>query len=73
MDQDGKLDQGIEKRHAHIGVSSEGEEEQCRLLDLRIGLVLLGEEGRKQLLHYMRSLHSRNEEESTMRGRMPST
>lgn len=51
---------------------SESEDEQRGLLDLRIGLALLGEEGRKQLLQYMRTLRKRNEEKTTMRGRVPS-
>jgi len=51
---------------------SESEEEQRRLLDLRIGLALLGEEGRKQLLQYMRTLCKRDEEKASTRGRTPS-
>jgi hypothetical protein len=50
---------------------SESEDEQRGLLDLRIGLALLGEEGRKQLLQYMRTLRKRNEEKTTMRGKVP--
>ena len=45
-----------------IDEPSEDEEEKRRLLDLRIGLTLLGEEGRKQLLQYMRTLCKRDEE-----------
>ncbi len=74
MDQDGnKLDQGIEKRPARIGMPSEGEEEQCRLVDRRIGLALLGGEGRKQLLQYMKTLCKRDEEKASARGRTPSS
>lgn len=71
MKQPGELGQGIVKRPARIGRPSEGEEEQRRLLDLRIGLALLGEEGRKQLLQYMRALRKRDEEKASTRGRIP--
>ena len=57
---------------SHTGMPSGDEEEQNRLLDLRIGLALLGEEGRKQLLQYARIHRKRSEETTTMRGRMTS-
>jgi hypothetical protein len=56
----------------HIDRPPGDEEEQRRLLDFRIGLALLGEEGRKQLLQYVRTRRKRNEEKTTMRGRIPS-
>lgn len=72
MKQPGELGQGIAKRPARISGPSGGEEEQRRLLDLRIGLALLGEEGRKQLLQYMKTLCKSDEEKASMRGRIPS-
>jgi len=72
MKQSGELGQGMAKGPPRLGMLSEGEEEQRRLLDLRIGLALLGEEGRKQLLQYMRTLCKRDEEKTSMRGRIPS-
>ena len=72
MKQPGELGQGIAKRPARISRPSGGEEEQRRLLDLRIGLALLDEEGRKQLLQYMRALRKRDEEKTSKRGRIPS-
>jgi hypothetical protein len=72
MSHDGRLDKGIENRPAHIDEPAEDEEEQRRRLDLRIGLALLGEEGRKQLLQYMRTLCKRDEEQASERGRIPS-
>jgi hypothetical protein len=73
MNLERKLDQGIEKGPARMGVPSEGEEEQRTLLDLRIGLALLGGEGRRQLLQYMRTLCKRDEEKASARGRTPSS
>jgi hypothetical protein len=67
-----KLGQSIAKEPPRISVLSESEDEQRRLLDLRIGLALLGEEGRKQLLQYMRVLRKRDEEKTSKRGRIPS-
>jgi hypothetical protein len=61
MSQDRRLDKGIENAPPYIDEPSECEEEKRRLLDLRIGLMLLGEEGRKQLLQYMRALCKRDE------------
>jgi hypothetical protein len=72
MSQDGRLDKGIENGPPYIDETSEGEEEKRRLLDLRIGLTLLGEEGRKQLLQYMRTLCNRDEEQAFTGGRTPS-
>jgi hypothetical protein len=40
---------------------------------LRIGLALLGGEGRGQLLQYMRTLCKRDEEKASARGRTPSS
>ena len=72
MEQEGKLDQDIEKWSGCIGGPSKGEEEQRRLLDLRIGLALLDDEGRKQLLQHMRRLCKRDEEKASARGGTPS-
>jgi hypothetical protein len=62
MSQDGRLDKGIENEPLYIDEPSEREEERRVLLDLHIGLKLLGEEGRKQFLEYMRTLCKRDEE-----------
>jgi hypothetical protein len=73
MMQPGEPGQDTTNRPPHIGTPPEDEEEkQRKLLDLRIGLALLGEEERKQLLQYARTLRLRSEEQTTMRGRMPS-
>ncbi len=72
MDHDSRLDKGIANRPARIDEPAEDKEEQRRLLDLRIGLALLGEEGRKQLLQFMRTLCKRDEEQASAEGRAPS-
>lgn len=54
MKQQRKSDQEKAKVSPHIS-PSQSDQERYKLLDLRIGLMLLGEEGRQQLLQYMRA------------------
>lgn len=54
MEQQRKPGKETAKDPQHIG-PLQSDEERYKLLDLRIGLMLLGEEGRKQLLQYMRT------------------
>ena len=72
MGQNGRPDKGIENWPPHIDEPSEDQEEKRKLLDLRIGLTLLGEEGRKQLFQYVRTLCDRNEKQASERERTPS-
>jgi hypothetical protein len=55
MKQQRKQGQKTTKGPPYIG-PSQSDEERYKLLDLHIGLVLLGEEGRKQLLQYIKTL-----------------
>jgi hypothetical protein len=61
MKQQRKLGQETTKGPPHSS-PPQSDEERYKLLDLRIGLVLLGEEGRKQLFQCMRTLCKKNEE-----------
>ena len=61
MKQQRKSGQETAKGPPHIG-PFQSDEERYKLLDLRIGLRLLGEEGRKQLLQYMRTPHKTDAE-----------
>ena len=54
-----ELEKEWAKGPSHIGMSPLSEEERRQLLDLRIGLILLGAEGRKQLFEYIRGLRER--------------
>lgn len=54
MKQQRKPEQEDTKVSRHLS-PFQSDQERYKLLDLRIGLMLLGEEGRKQLLQYMRA------------------